>query len=89
MIRRCTHTGVVHVRQAFFEVMLEVTLVESDAIVAAGAWRDHMIQAVNEDYVLETRFNCDNRFDAVANETFKRIKVTGITIGHGLKAPGC
>ena len=73
----------------FLEVMLEVTLVESDAIAAAGAWRDHMIQAVNEDYVLETRFNCDNRFNVVANEMFKRIKVTGITIGHGLKAPGC
>lgn len=73
----------------FMDVVLEVTLVEDDAIGAASTWKEHMAQVVNEDYLLETSFNCDNRFDVAANEIFKNIKVTGVTIGHDLKTPGC
>lgn len=73
----------------FMEVVLDVALISDDAIRAAGVWQERMTKTVNETYVSETRFNCDNRFDPIANEVFKNIRVTGITIGHNLKTPNC
>lgn len=73
----------------FIDVVMEVTLVGDDAINASNAWKEHMTQAMGEDYVLDTRFNCDNHFDVAANNIFKNIEVTGITIGHGLETPDC
>ncbi|CAM5554748.1 hypothetical protein [Eoetvoesiella caeni] len=73
----------------FTEVVLEVALIDDNAIDASNVWEKHITAAVSEDYVLGTKFNCDRRFDAVANQAFKNVKVTAIAVGHGLKTPGC
>lgn len=73
----------------FMEVMLEVVLVDGDALDAASLWQDHMTKAAGEDFVMDTRFNCDRRFDAEAHQAFKDVKVTAVTIGHGLSTPRC
>lgn len=73
----------------FMEVMLEVVLVDDEALNAASIWQDHMTKAAGEDFVMDTRFNCDRRFDTVAHQAFKDVRVTAVTIGHGLSTPGC
>ncbi|HRO18838.1 MULTISPECIES: hypothetical protein [Alcaligenes] len=73
----------------FMEVILEVELADDNAINASNIWEEHMTAAMGEDYVINTRFNCDRRFDPVANQAFKDIKITAITVGHGLKTPSC
>lgn len=73
----------------FMEVLLEVVLIDDPAINAANAWQDHMTQAAGEDYVMDTRFNCEARFDGVAAKAFKNVQVTAVTIGHELSVPGC
>lgn len=73
----------------FMEVVLDVALINDDALRAAEVWQERMTRIANETYVSEGRFNCDNRFDPIANEAFKNIRVTGITIGHNLKTPSC
>tara|TARA_R110000851_G_scaffold315514_1_gene478030 strand:+ start:13598 stop:14182 length:585 start_codon:yes stop_codon:yes gene_type:complete len=73
----------------FMEVMLETVLVGDEAIDAANVWQEHMAQAMGEDYIMNTRFNCDGRFDSVANQAFKDVPVTAVSIGRGLRTPGC
>lgn len=73
----------------FTEVILEVVLADDKAIDAANLWEKHMVAAEGEEYVMDTRFNCDNRFDEVALLAFKDIQITALTIGHHLKTPGC
>ncbi|QIM49585.1 hypothetical protein G9Q38_10560 [Pusillimonas sp. DMV24BSW_D] len=73
----------------FMQVLLEVVLVEDAAYAAASAWGEHMTKAAGEDYVMDTRFNCEARFDDVAAQAFKNVQVTAVTIGHELSVPGC
>lgn len=73
----------------FLEVLLEVVLVDDPAIGAANSWENDMTRAAGEDYVMDTRFNCEARFDDVAARAFKDVHVTAVTIGHDLDVPGC
>lgn len=71
----------------FMEVLLEVQLVSDAAIVAATAWQNHMEKAAGEGYVMDTRFNCHERFNTQGYNAFKNVTPTAITIGHGLSTP--
>lgn len=73
----------------FLEALLEVKLVGEAVLTAAGAWQNHMERAMGEEYVMETRFNCDDHFSADAAQIFEKIEVTAITLGHDLKPPEC
>lgn len=73
----------------FTEVKLEVVLAGNDAIEAADQWTEAMQKAKGEDFVGETRFNCERTFDKQAQASFKNIQVNAITIGTGLAKPGC
>ncbi|MGC5700732.1 hypothetical protein J4P02_11100 [Pseudomonas sp. NFXW11] len=73
----------------FREVQLEVMLVSDAAINAASQWESQMSKAEGEDYVIETRFNCDTKHSAVAQKAFANVPVTAVTIGTELKGPGC
>lgn len=73
----------------FLEVLLEVKLVGDDALQAAQTWQDHMEKAAGEDYVIDTKFNCDNRFSEVAERAFDTVAVTAVTVGYSLSAPSC
>ncbi|NLY35276.1 MAG: hypothetical protein GX040_11255 [Alcaligenaceae bacterium] len=68
----------------FMEVLLEFKLVSDAAIDAATAWKNHMEQAAGENYVMDARFNCDDRFNTQGYNAFKKVTPTAITIGHGL-----
>lgn len=73
----------------FKEVLLEVVLVSDAALNAADQWESQMRKAEGEDYVMETRFNCDQKYDAAAQKAFEKVQVNAVTIGTGLKASGC
>ncbi len=68
----------------FIQVRLEVLLVEEPALTASSQWSDGMTRQRGEDYVLDTRFNCERSFDDMALTAFKDVPVTRVTIGQGL-----
>lgn len=73
----------------FLEVMLEVVLVGDEAIQASQTWSNHMMKAVDDTYVINTKFNCDNRFSEIAEQAFENVAVTAVTVGHSLSPPTC
>ncbi|KAG1445153.1 hypothetical protein G6F57_017648 [Rhizopus arrhizus] len=56
---------------------------------AADQWEAHMKKAAGNDYVINTKFNCETRFDDVAEAAFKDVPVNAITIGYGLPTERC
>ncbi|MBU0808525.1 MAG: hypothetical protein KKD30_09100 [Gammaproteobacteria bacterium] len=73
----------------FIEVLLEAVQVDDQAIAAADAWREQMIQAKGEDWVMEGGFNCDNQFDPVARQALQNVQVTAVTIGQEVRPNSC
>lgn len=73
----------------FREVMLEVVLAGDAALEASNRWQQQMIAAKGEDWVMETRFNCERDFDGQAQQSFANVEVNAISIGSGLAKPGC
>ncbi|OZI39666.1 hypothetical protein CEK29_19145 [Bordetella genomosp. 5] len=71
------------------EVLLEMLLVGGKASSAAHGWREHMNKSAGEDYVLQTKFNCETRFDTYAAKLFADVPVTAVTIGYGLPQQKC
>jgi len=65
----------------FLTVVLTVVLVDDAAIDAAQRWTTLMRQKEGDDYVLNTKFNCEDKYDAAAVKDFAKVKVTDITIG--------
>ncbi|MGF6705306.1 hypothetical protein [Pseudomonas frederiksbergensis] len=73
----------------FRQVLLEVALVSDQALQASNQWQASMTKAKGEDFVMDTRFNCERTFDAPAQKSFQAVQVTAITIGSELPTPGC
>lgn len=71
------------------EVLMEMVLAGDKALDAADQWEAQMKKAVGEDYVLNTKFNCETRFDDAAAAAFKDVPVNSITIGYGLPTQRC
>ncbi|WP_259744567.1 hypothetical protein [Pseudomonas protegens] len=72
----------------FREVLLEVVLASDAAPNAACQWEAQMRKVEGDDYVMETRFNCDQKYDAIAQKAFEKVHVSAVTIGTGFKASG-
>jgi len=64
------------------KITLEVVLVDDAAIDASFQWRDVMVAEQGEDWVIDTKFNDDHRYDNIARELFKNVPITSITIGR-------
>ncbi|MGW8463382.1 hypothetical protein [Pseudomonas sp. CLCA07] len=73
----------------FRQVLLEVVLVSDQALKASNQWQASMTKVKGEDFVTDTRFNCERDFDAQAQQSFQAVQVTAITIGSELPTPGC
>jgi hypothetical protein len=69
----------------FIQIAPEVVLVGDAAITASMAWSDAMKKVMGENYVINTRFNCDGRFDALAHKLFANVPITGITVGYDIR----
>lgn len=73
----------------FREVMLEVVLAGDAALEASSRWQQQMTAAKGEDWVMETRFNCERDFDGQAQQSFAAVAVSAVSIGSELVKPGC
>lgn len=73
----------------FTEVLLEAELTSDAAIEAASLWAEQMRQAQGDDYLFDTRFNCDRQYNGVASQAFALVTVTAVTVGSELRKPEC
>lgn len=71
------------------EVLLGFVLAGSDALDASDKWMTQMKKEAGDDYVMNTKFNCDARFNNVAEAAFKNVAATSVTIGYGLPEQAC
>lgn len=69
----------------FMEFALSVQLVGDASLAAADKWRDGMSKAESEDYVLDTRFNCEpQRFRELVSPAFAAIQPSRFVFGNSL-----
>lgn len=73
----------------FMQVLVEAKLVDDAPIKAASDWAQAMTQAKGDDFVTDTRFNCERTFDAQALQAFAKVQATAVTLGTELTKPGC
>ncbi|WMD22801.1 hypothetical protein RAS12_10635 [Achromobacter seleniivolatilans] len=71
------------------EVLMEMVLAGDKAMTAADEWEKQIKQAAGMDYVLATKFNCETRFNSIAEAVFKDVPVNAITVGYGLPTQRC
>jgi len=69
----------------YTDVILGVTLTANDALDASSSWKDVMMPKEGEDWVIDAKFNCTDKYNTDAQKAFQGIKITSITIGNGLK----
>jgi hypothetical protein len=73
----------------WLDVMLEVKLGDTPSIDASFKWAKAMKKTEGEEWVLQTKFNCQlTKYDTVARNAFKKVRITAITVGHNIKTPG-
>jgi len=70
----------------FFEIMLEVVLANGPAIDASRAWYSAMEKIEGEQWVMDGKWNCTRKHDALARRAFRDITISSITIGYDVEA---
>lgn len=73
----------------FMQVLVEAKLVDDAPIEASGKWAATMTKAKGDDFVVDTRFNCERTFDPQAMQAFAKVQASAVTLGTGLTKPGC
>ena len=71
------------------EILLKTAQVGDAALTASDKWRGAMLKQEDEDWVLNGEFNCDARYNSVAQELFNNVSVNSITIGYGIPQESC
>lgn len=68
----------------FINYAVQAPMVDGTVLDASFAWRDAMTKAESEDYVLDTRFNCEpERFRSVISAGLQNAKPTVFSFGRG------
>jgi hypothetical protein len=65
----------------FVNVVLTVILADETSIAATERWEAFMRKREGEDYVVNTRFNCDQKYSAEALRDFSKVSVSRVTVG--------
>ena len=73
----------------FIEVRLGVVLVGDYAVNAAISWAVEMTKGESETWVVDRKFACTRKYNAVAQKLFRKVKVTSIAVGYGLSVNDC
>ena len=71
------------------EILLKTAQVGDAALTASDKWRGAMLKQEDEDWVLNGEFNCDARYNSVAQELFNNVSVNSITIGYDIPLESC
>ena len=66
-----------------------VELVSDAAIDASTKWSNAMRGAEGEDYVVQTKFNCDRKYDDLAHQFFKNVPISSIEVGRIAHPKSC
>ena len=66
----------------FIDVEVGVEIVGDPAINASIDLERAMEKANGQDYVLDGKYSCDHRYDALANSLFRSVKITSVSVGH-------
>ena len=66
----------------FVQVSLKVTLASDAALNASERWQRAMSAKEGEDFVIEAKFNCTDKYNEVALDAFKNVLVTDIGFGY-------
>lgn len=74
---------------SYLEVRIGVEISNNDVISASNKWEDAMVKGEGEDWVMDTKFRCNHKYDHIAKEAFKNIKITSITIGYDVVHDDC
>ena len=72
-----------------FDLQLGVVLASDAALDASSKWQRAMVKGEGEDWVIDTKFNCSNKYNSIAQQAFKNVKITSATIGFGLADSNC
>jgi hypothetical protein len=73
----------------FIDIFFEALQVNTLTITAAQKWAETLKGQHNEDYVSDTKFNCDTSKDEAATKILAAAQITHVTIGHNLDPTGC
>ena len=65
----------------FTNVQVTAPIVDNNIFVASRIWQDAMVVEQGEDWVVDTKFNCDHRYDPVARRALANISVTTVKVG--------
>lgn len=71
------------------EVMLGFVQAGGDALDAADKWATQMEKAEGKDYLLNNKFNCDARYNSVAEAAFRNVAATSVKVGFNLPKESC
>ena len=65
-----------------YHITVGVILAGEDALNASNIWEEVMVKNESEDWVIGTKFNETNKYNAIASKAFKNVKINSITIGY-------
>lgn len=74
----------------FIELRVEAEIVGLDALGAFGDLRDFIAKKETDDWMMWNEFSCSTdgqKYFGVARQLFKDIRVSTITVGHGIPKP--
>lgn len=72
-----------------YQVKLGVRLNSEDGSNASDVWKNAMAKKESDDWLIETKFNCTNKYNNIAKKAFANVKITSITIGVGYSENIC
>lgn len=73
----------------FMQFRLQAELVNGPALDASNRWQEAMESREGDEYVLNTTFNCDGKYNTTAARFFHDVKLTHVFVGTGLEPEGC
>lgn len=73
----------------YLHVMLHVEIYRGSGKSAADKWEASMEKAEGFKWVYGAKFNCTDKYDAIAHQLFRDVTITAITIGRDVEPPYC
>jgi hypothetical protein len=67
----------------YVDVVFSTLQVSDVAIDAGEKWAAAMVKGSGQDYVDNTQFNCDDRYNEVATKLMKNVPITHVMVGDG------
>lgn len=71
------------------DIGAQVLFVEDAAMEAKSAWQEQLMTKVGEDYVFETRFNCEDTHNDIPRAAFAQVPVESLQFGRDLAEASC